>query len=965
MKTITLKSHMLKEMQLSFNLTEEREASSGRRKPEKRSLRPVAPKPKEFLKGSPPAEVPASKKIKVDDISPQKSNGNKQKVPQSPVTRPSQKKPIQKRPSSTEPSKSDASPSTKKPKPDVSVTLGSPKANSKKATPIKIYAKPEIKHVESKKATIKTNAKQIPGNNSPNNDGKRFQPKQLGRPKKKGSSESDAFSDEDDDFFRAPKIFKLPKGSRVEKPSLSAQFEEPVEDILHKLNPDSDGIVTKILVFENVMEESGKDSDDSSNDSEWSQDSENSDSEDFDSEDFDEEDFDSDESDNDDFDISAYNSDLDSTFEPSDFEESFEDVPLHMQREPLTIEEIFDEPPVKEMLKELPKVKPAVEEIAGGSTKMEVVLEDSVKLLDISSKKEEPQDLPLEKEESIKEPPNEKEEQNSQLIDTPFYRNPQSNTTELSVFENSLKSNYVLAVIKEDLELYGTVVLTLLSGQVTVNGYRALRQKPLTIYSPKGLNWVCVCPTKTKKPAKDEVNWQQLNENFSRAQLDRINGSFQNQTDAIVLLQRNSRAQHLVATFGKHMAQNAFPQVNATNRPYHQSESLLHCLIQSSDGQRTLQVPQVWNKLKLQASSRVMITGGKGVGKSSLMRYLINRNLGQFPSILLIDLDIGQPEVFVPQTVSCTLIDEPLLGPGFMFNKQPDRAYVVGHCNIVMCAEQYARAVIQLIQHIQKDSKYQGIPWLVNTMGYNKGFGTELIALLVDRLRPTDLVQIASPIAINNFDHPLDWSSLSQTKPIIYSADEFKVKEIPKYTLHKLQSAVPPRDRGSWSMSAKDMRYSNLLARLSSCLRENAKSLTDCQPLGVSLESLKIQHATSDCLTRDELIQGMEANVVYLCHQGTGLAECLGIGVVRAIDYQSQRLFLVPAMPLQRMSLVNCLMPGGELTLPQGYFRDQGTGVSSNVPFVFILDDTKSSKSIQQIYHRTPAFLGVPVNQRN
>jgi len=87
--------------------------------------------------------------------------------------------------------------------------------------------------------------------------------------------------------------------------------------------------------------------------------------------------------------------------------------------------------------------------------------------------------------------------------------------------------------------------------------------------------------------------------------------------------------------------------------------------------------------------------------------------------------------------------------------------------------------------------------------------------------------------------------------------------------------------------------------------------------------------------------------------------------VVRAIDYDRKELFLVPAMPLQRMSLVDCLILGGELTLPQGYFKNQGQGVDNIVPFVFILDDSKSSKSIQQIYHRAPAFLGVPANQRN
>ncbi|KAH8327227.1 hypothetical protein KR074_007529 [Drosophila pseudoananassae] len=737
----------------------------------------------------------------------------------------------------------------------------------------------------------------------------------------------------------------------------------------------------KVSLFEgNSLCEESEDEDWSPSENESSDDME-TDSEDSESEEsYNEESFDSET-----FDFSLYNSDLDSTFEPEEdslnedsgsyddscSENSIDSLPPHLKPEPLIIEEIFDDEVTGNIENKNSNNKGHPED----SLQLALVLKKPDGPAEIRTQQlEHPVAVPpeniREEAEDMEQPENDQAEpeavDNTQYTsaptdnNAPFYRNPEARLSELSVFENSLKSNHVLAVIKEDLEFYGTVILTLLGGQITVNGYRPRCQESLTIYSPKGINWVCVSPKKSKRPGKDKIDWDKLNLNFTRAQLERIQANFESQTDAIVLLQRNTSSQRLVDGFEKHMSQNVFPQVNTSNRPLHRTESLLHCLVQSSDGQRTMQVPQVWNKLRLLANSRMMFVGGKGVGKSSLLRYLVNRSLGQFPKILLIDLDIGQPELFVAQTVSCTLIEEPLLGPGFFLNKQPDRAYAVGHVNVVMCAEEYANAVTQLARHIQKDAKYQNLPWLINTMGYNKGFGTELVALLADRFRPTDVVQIESKMAINNFDSPLEWSTLAQSTPIVYTSDEFVVKEIPKYTLHKLASAVPLKERGAWSMSAKDLRYSNLLARLSSCLTGNAKTLTDLQPVVVSLELLKIQHLTSEEYTREELIQGMEANVVYLCRQDEGPPECLGIGVVRAIDYENGKLYLVPAMPLIRLTFVNCLVLGGELTLPQGYFKNQGSDVSSSVPFVFNLEDSKSSKSIQQIYHRTPAFLGAP-----
>ncbi|KAL7737623.1 hypothetical protein ACLKA6_007731 [Drosophila palustris] len=539
---------------------------------------------------------------------------------------------------------------------------------------------------------------------------------------------------------------------------------------------------------------------------------------------------------------------------------------------------------------------------------------------------------------------------------------------ELSIFENSLKSNTVLAVLKQDIELYGTVLVTLLCGRISINGYKARKMEPLTVFSPKGFNWVVISPKASKKPPKLDGVLDHIEPNFSRAQVEKIMNNYDGQRDAIVLLKRNSGAQNILSTFSKHMAENVFPLVNATSRPNYSSEYLLNCLVQSADKAKVLQVPTVWTKLPAKQDNRLMVTGGKGVGKSTLLRFMLNRHLEQFPRVLLIDLDIGQPELFVPQTVSCTVVDAPLLGPGFFLNKQPDIAFVVGHVNVVMCAEQYARAVKKLLAYCWESASLKGIPWLINTMGYNKGFGTELMALIVDCVEPTDLVQIYSTKSINNFDEPLNRQYLSKVVPMIYVSDEFKLRgTLPKYALHHLMCAVPQLDLSckSWTMSARDMRYSNLLGRLSATLHGNAKNITDTRPVQVALDALQILHLTSQEYTREELIAGMEANIVYLCKRSSNdqPVECVGIGVVRAVDHRTDKVYLVPAMPFDRLTKVNCLVISGGMCLPQGFFKEQGASVANNVPFVFVIDDSKSSKSVQQIYHRAPGFLGNPANK--
>ncbi|XP_030369888.1 polynucleotide 5'-hydroxyl-kinase NOL9 isoform X2 [Scaptodrosophila lebanonensis] len=197
------------------------------------------------------------------------------------------------------------------------------------------------------------------------------------------------------------------------------------------------------------------------------------------------------------------------------------------------------------------------------------------------------------------------------------------------LFENSPKANLVLAAIKYDLEIYGSVVVTLLAGNIEVNGFKLRKLLPETIYSPKGFSKVVLSPIPRKKTGKGDINLDQLHDSFSKAQIGNILSNYDEKTDALVLLQRNSGAQKMMNIFSKHIAENLFPHLNilSSSRPIGASEYLLHCLIQIAAKDGGLQVPAQWKKLALKNNSRMMITGGKSVGKSTLLslKYLFRR----------------------------------------------------------------------------------------------------------------------------------------------------------------------------------------------------------------------------------------------------------------------------------------------------------------------------------------------------
>lgn len=69
--------------------------------------------------------------------------------------------------------------------------------------------------------------------------------------------------------------------------------------------------------------------------------------------------------------------------------------------------------------------------------------------------------------------------------------------------------------------------------------------------------------------------------------------------------------------------------------------------------------------------SRGIICGGKGAGKSTYLRYQVNKLISQGP-VLVVDLDPGQSEFTVAGGISATTVSEPLLGPSFTHLKKPD-----------------------------------------------------------------------------------------------------------------------------------------------------------------------------------------------------------------------------------------------------------------------------------------------------
>lgn len=148
---------------------------------------------------------------------------------------------------------------------------------------------------------------------------------------------------------------------------------------------------------------------------------------------------------------------------------------------------------------------------------------------------------------------------------------------------------------------------------------------------------------------------------------------------------------------------------------------------------------------------RIMIAGAKGVGKSTFGRYLINQLLQVTPVLAYLDTDVGQPEFTAPGMISLQLITQPLLGPGHTHMKQPFRSYHYGYISCKSDPQKFMSLVrLAMADYTSKWSS--SIPLIVNTDGWIKGMGLDILSSSVHSVQPTDLIQIEGITAATTLD---------------------------------------------------------------------------------------------------------------------------------------------------------------------------------------------------------------------
>ncbi|XP_077292617.1 polynucleotide 5'-hydroxyl-kinase nol9 [Arctopsyche grandis] len=367
-----------------------------------------------------------------------------------------------------------------------------------------------------------------------------------------------------------------------------------------------------------------------------------------------------------------------------------------------------------------------------------------------------------------------------------------------------------------------------------------------------------------------------------------------------------------------------------------------------------------------------LLCGGKNAGKSTMLRYIVNKLLTKGP-VLVLDLDPGQPEFTVCGLVSATIVKKPLLGPNFTHLQDTERSYSIGLINVVENADRYLNAVGDLCEFLQGCDRYKNIPWIVNTMGFTNALGLKFLTAILSICKPSAVVEIQHPLLNNNFPMKITNENINVYKQsedftswTNYKRDvlhNYKYFECPTFQ-QKARYMTKPFIRRN--LDSKTERVLNVIAYFSKMVSTKSLSLLNLQPNVISTKDIKLA-MNYIMIQQKYLINILNGRLVALCYDeeytrkanttnvfilGKSPVECFGYGLIRGVDPVKDTLYILTPLDSNVLNKVNMLVYAETLPDCCGIFSAPHLSSNTMIPYTAPIKITSKNRHLHQIPRR-------------
>ncbi|XP_029292559.1 LOW QUALITY PROTEIN: polynucleotide 5'-hydroxyl-kinase NOL9 [Cottoperca gobio] len=349
----------------------------------------------------------------------------------------------------------------------------------------------------------------------------------------------------------------------------------------------------------------------------------------------------------------------------------------------------------------------------------------------------------------------------------------------------------------------------------------------------------------------------------------------------------------------------------------------------------------------------ILVCGTKNVGKSTFIRTLVNTLLNHTASVDYLEGDLGQTEFTPAGCLSLSTVSEPLLGPPFTHQYTPEHMIYFGHTSCETDLERYLESLKSLWR---RRSQSRETPVIINTMGWVKGFGFQMLVDMIRFFPVSHIVQLGHsgvtqcPALTPEF---LRTAHGHQTHPPAQTAlAEFTESHTPpkSYTHVIVQSEFQGVGRQGTAKHQRtnEHRELSLLAYLSQLQSPDPgpiRPLHCLTPYQVphTAVALGVIHCE---VVPTHMFYAANASLVGLCCLGekvtskggpvllsqAPICPCVGFGVLRGIDTARGLYFLLTPVDPSILRKVNCLLLGA-ISLPSCIITTQA-GFEGEMPYI-------------------------------
>lgn len=352
--------------------------------------------------------------------------------------------------------------------------------------------------------------------------------------------------------------------------------------------------------------------------------------------------------------------------------------------------------------------------------------------------------------------------------------------------------NIVIVIMKSESRLcfIGKLLVKVLYGAVQIYGYILNKSTNTTeVYSPRGYSNIALETSKLQVHSEDnniDDIWTALAaEGITRDSESKLQTDIDNVRpgDAVLVLQNfENNLTVFLKTYFPYF--RLFPDVN--NSCYYpwtdpkRAEIILQANLHfeqynDSNCKRLITDPcitdiaqKMLSRWRANEWSCTLIAGGKNVGKSTSVRYLINNLLHACERVILVDVDPGQAECTPPGCISYSLIEEPLMGPNFTHLKTPVYQLFIDDVNVSHCVTRYLEGVKMLIERLKEHPELSRLPVVINTMGFTQNLGWDIAIFTIKLIRPSIIMQIMSSKKKNNYANLLSAEVVNKQVTIFF-----------------------------------------------------------------------------------------------------------------------------------------------------------------------------------------------------